>query len=65
MSLLMVSLSSTRDTPRSSIEQHPRAIEVIDFGYPQNSETDTLKTYITTESIVSTNIAAVRALLVC
>ena len=61
----MVSLSSTRDTPRSSIEQHPCAIEVIDFGYPQNSETDTLKTYITTESIVSTNIAAVRALLVC
>jgi len=25
--------------------------EIIDFGYPQNSETDTLKTYITTESI--------------
>ncbi|RPD66544.1 clathrin adaptor mu subunit [Lentinus tigrinus ALCF2SS1-6] len=32
--------------------------EIIDFGYPQNSETDTLKTYITTESIVSANIAA-------
>ena len=36
-----------------------RAIEINDFGYPQNSEIDTLKTYITTESIVSTNIAVV------
>ncbi|KAJ8092756.1 clathrin associated protein complex medium subunit [Marasmius tenuissimus] len=27
--------------------------EINDFGYPQNSEIDTLKTYITTESIVS------------
>lgn len=34
--------------------------EINDFGYPQNSEIDTLKTYITTESIVSTSIAAVR-----
>ncbi|KAH7929629.1 clathrin adaptor, mu subunit, partial [Leucogyrophana mollusca] len=32
--------------------------EINDFGYPQNSEIDTLKTYITTESIVSTAIAA-------
>ena len=32
--------------------------EIIDFGYPQNSEIDTLKTYITTESIVSSAIAA-------
>jgi AP-2 complex subunit mu-1 len=31
--------------------------EINDFGYPQNSEIDTLKTYITTESIVSTNFA--------
>ena len=37
----------------------PALVEIIDFGYPQNSETDTLKTYITTESIVSANIAAV------
>ena len=36
------------------------ATEINDFGYPQNSEIDTLKTYITTESIVSTNIAVVR-----
>ena len=36
-------------------------IEINDFGYPQNSEIDTLKTYITTESIVSTNIAVVRS----
>ncbi|KAF8647493.1 hypothetical protein AX16_006698 [Volvariella volvacea WC 439] len=28
--------------------------EICDFGYPQNSEIDTLKTYITTESVVST-----------
>ncbi|KAK7693905.1 hypothetical protein QCA50_003479 [Cerrena zonata] len=32
--------------------------EIIDFGYPQNSEIDTLKTYITTESVMSTNLAA-------
>lgn len=34
-------------------------VEICDFGYPQNSEIDTLKSYITTESIVSTAIAAV------
>jgi hypothetical protein len=34
--------------------------EIVDFGYPQNSETDTLKTYITTESVVSAAIATVR-----
>lgn len=27
--------------------------EILDFGYPQNSETDTLKMYITTEGIKS------------
>lgn len=27
--------------------------EILDFGYPQNSEIDTLKMYITTESIKS------------
>ncbi|KAI0929270.1 hypothetical protein AcV5_006571 [Taiwanofungus camphoratus] len=32
--------------------------EINDFGYPQNSEIDTLKTYITTESVMSSNIAA-------
>ncbi|THV04008.1 clathrin adaptor, mu subunit [Dendrothele bispora CBS 962.96] len=31
--------------------------EINDFGYPQNSEIDTLKTYITTESVVSSAIA--------
>jgi AP-2 complex subunit mu-1 len=35
-----------------------RPPEINDFGYPQNSEIDTLKTYITTESIVSSAIAA-------
>lgn len=34
-------------------------LEINDFGYPQNSEIDTLKSYITTESIVSASIAAV------
>lgn len=33
--------------------------EIIDFGYPQNSEIDTLKTFIMTESIVSSPSAAV------
>jgi AP-2 complex subunit mu-1 len=33
--------------------------EIIDFGYPQNSEIDTLKSYITTESVVSTSTDAV------
>ena len=33
--------------------------EIVDFGYPQNSEIDTLKSYITTESIVSSVIATV------
>jgi len=32
--------------------------EIIDFGYPQNSEIDTLKTFIMTESIVSSPTAA-------
>lgn len=27
--------------------------EILDFGYPQNSETDTLKLYITTEVVKS------------
>lgn len=34
--------------------------EINDFGYPQNSEIDTLKTYITTESIMSAATAVVR-----
>ena len=37
--------------------------EIIDFGYPQNSEIDTLKTYITTESIMSTATAVVRVII--
>jgi hypothetical protein len=39
-----------------------RNAEINDFGYPQNSEIDTLKTYITTESIVSSAIAVVSLL---
>lgn len=31
--------------------------EICDFGYPQNSEIDTLKSYITTESVMSSAIA--------
>ena len=33
--------------------QHLTLLEVLDFGYPQNSETETLKMYITTESVKS------------
>jgi AP-2 complex subunit mu-1 len=36
--------------------------EILDFGYPQNTETDTLKMYITTEGVKSER-AMVRALL--
>ncbi|OAX34189.1 clathrin adaptor, mu subunit [Rhizopogon vinicolor AM-OR11-026] len=32
--------------------------EISDFGYPQNSEIDTLKSYITTESVISSAIVA-------
>ncbi|KAI5824225.1 clathrin adaptor, mu subunit [Schizophyllum commune Tattone D] len=32
--------------------------EICDFGFPQNSEIDTLKSYITTESVMSSGIAA-------
>ena len=38
-------------------------VEIIDFGYPQNSEIDTLKTYITTESIMSSAAAVARAMI--
>ena len=37
-----------------------QVVEIVDFGYPQNSEIDTLKSYITTESVMSSGIAAVR-----
>lgn len=45
----------------NSLQQTPLTVltEINDFGYPQNSEIDTLKTYITTESIVSSEYAAV------
>lgn len=33
--------------------------EILDFGYPQNSEIDTLKMYITTEGVKS-EMAVVR-----
>lgn len=32
-------------------------LEILDFGYPQNSETDTLKMYITTEGVKSEKAA--------
>lgn len=35
--------------------------EINDFGYPQNSEIDTLKSYITTESVMSSPHVAVRS----
>lgn len=43
----------------SMLMHHGPSIEINDFGYPQNSEIDTLKSYITTESIMSTTIAPV------
>ena len=45
----------------NSLQRTPFIVltEINDFGYPQNSEIDTLKTYITTESIVSSDYAAV------
>jgi hypothetical protein len=48
--------TSTRSIYLTPMSQ---SIEINDFGYPQNSEIDTLKTYITTESIVSSAIAVV------
>lgn len=47
------------DHPTHSVHVLSSRSEIIDFGYPQNSETDTLKTYITTESIISSAYAAV------
>lgn len=39
--------------PGAKRSQRADGIEILDFGYPQNSEIDTLKMYITTESIKS------------
>ena len=41
-----------------------RAIEILDFGYPQNTETDTLKMYITTEGVKSERAMVCRLLAV-
>lgn len=38
---------------RLRFQNSNRMIEIIDFGYPQNTETDTLKMYITTEGVKS------------
>jgi AP-2 complex subunit mu-1 len=47
--------SSTPCSPRRRRMTWPLTsnAEILDFGYPQNSEIDTLKMYITTESIKS------------
>lgn len=39
--------------PRTVTDWRYRLIEILDFGYPQNTETDTLKMYITTEGVKS------------
>lgn len=39
--------------PAPSNSCQPWQLEILDFGYPQNSETDTLKMYITTEVVKS------------
>ena len=36
------------------------APEILDFGYPQNTDTDTLKMYITTEGVKSERNLVVR-----
>lgn len=40
-----------------SVPNKETPTEICDFGYPQNSETDTLKSYITTESVMSSATA--------
>lgn len=47
------SLDWKRLTPPSLICCLARLSEILDFGYPQTSETDTLKMYITTEGVKS------------
>lgn len=37
----------------NKVEVNDCVAEILDFGYPQNSETDTLKMYITTEGVKS------------
>lgn len=41
------------DGARLRVQQTLTCSEILDFGYPQNSEIDTLKMYITTEGIKS------------
>jgi AP-2 complex subunit mu-1 len=41
------------NTDKRTIETNQNKKEILDFGYPQNSETDTLKMYITTEGVKS------------
>jgi len=55
----LVPFSSVFDVKSTSVRL---PTEIIDFGYPQNSEIDTLKTFIMTESIVSSPTAAVSGL---
>jgi len=58
--VLIYELIDGRQEPKILHSRYQRIrVEISDFGYPQNSEIDTLKTYITTESIVSSAIAAV------
>lgn len=38
---------------RTMTDSRYRLTEILDFGYPQNTETDTLKMYITTEGVKS------------
>jgi AP-2 complex subunit mu-1 len=40
----------TKVTSNTAISQYP---EILDFGYPQNTDPDTLKMYITTEGVKS------------
>lgn len=58
--VLIYELIDGEDAMLRSVHRHTDPeLEINDFGYPQNSEIDTLKTYITTESIMSTATAVV------
>ena len=35
------------------VSRSPSSVEILDFGYPQNSETGALKTFITQQGIKS------------
>lgn len=49
----MVRCLASASAPAQLAHLHASHAEILDFGYPQNSESDTLKMYITTEGVKS------------